>query len=137
MSRRHLDLAKIHIAKAQLGMDDETYRALLARVAGVTSAKQLTPRQVGAVLAECQRLGWKPQSKRQGRARPRPAPSRTATMGKIEALLAEAGRPWAYADGMALHMFKVERVEWLDDGQLYRLMQALLVDAGRHGRPMK
>lgn len=137
MNRRHLDLAKIHIAKAQLGMDDETYRALLARVAGVTSAKQLTPRQASAVLAELQRLGWQPQSKHEGRARPRPAPSRTAVMGKVEALLAEAGRPWSYADAMARHMFKVERVEWLDDGRLHRLMQALIVDAGRHGRYTK
>ncbi|MCO2667365.1 regulatory protein GemA, partial [Pseudomonas aeruginosa] len=39
MSLRAVNLAKIHIAKAQLGMDDDTYRALLARVAGVRSAK--------------------------------------------------------------------------------------------------
>lgn len=46
MSLRAVNLAKIHIAKAQLGMDDDTYRALLARVAGVRSAKDLGPRQM-------------------------------------------------------------------------------------------
>lgn len=130
-----MSLARIHIAKSQLGLDDETYRALLARVAGVRSAKDLNQRQMRAVLAEFQRLGWTPRpSKRQGRATPRPASSRRAVMAKIEALLAEAERPWAYADGMAMHMFKVARVEWLDDSQLQRLMQALIIDAQRHGR---
>lgn len=128
-------LAKIHIAKSQLGLDDDSYRALLARVAGVRSAKDLNPRQAEKVLAEFQRLGWTPRpGTRQGRAKPRPAKSRQAVMGKVEALLAEAKRPWAYADSMALHMFQVERVEWLDDSQLQRLMQALIIDAQRHGR---
>ncbi|KMQ73770.1 hypothetical protein Msub_20991 [Marinobacter subterrani] len=30
-------------------------------------------------------------------------------------------------------MFQVDRVDWLDDDQLFRLMQGLLVDARRHG----
>ena len=38
MSLRAVNLAKIHIAKAQLGMDDDTYRALLARVAEIGRA---------------------------------------------------------------------------------------------------
>lgn len=131
-----MSLAKIHIAKAQLGLDDETYRALLARVAGVRSAKDLSPRQMGAVLREFERMGWqpKPAAKRAGRAAPRPSLDRTALVGKIEAQLAEASRPWNYADAMALHMFKVERVEWCDVDQLRRLVAALAYDAKRHGR---
>lgn len=87
------------------------------------------------MLAEFERLGFKPQpAKKQGRARPNPAGSRKTVMRKVEALLTEARRPWSYADSMALHMFKVARVEWLDDSQLQRLMQALIIDAGRHGR---
>ena len=41
MSIKKAQLAKVHIAKQQLGMDDDSYRALLARVAGVKSAKDL------------------------------------------------------------------------------------------------
>ncbi|WPP47116.1 regulatory protein GemA [Pseudomonas sp. AN-1] len=138
MNLRQANLAKIHIAKKALGMDDDIYRALLARVAGVTSAKDLGPRQVSAVLAEFQRLGWQPTSNpRAGRARPKLARSRQAVMSKVEALLAEAGRPWSYADSMAERMFRIARVEWLDDNQLTRLMQALIIDAGRHGRPTR
>lgn len=129
-----MSLAKIHIAKAQLGLDDDTYRALLARVAGVRSAKDLTTRQVGAVLREFERLGFQPKPARKGRAAPVPAADRAALIGKIEAQLSEAQRAWAYADAMALRMFKVERVEWCDTDQLRRLVAALAYDAKRNGR---
>ena len=136
MTTRNLQLSKIHIAKKDLGLDDETYRALLARVAGVRSAKDLTPRQIGAVLAEFARLGWESKpTKKQGRKAPTAAPDRVKLVGKIEAFLAEAKRSWAYADGMALRMFKVERVEWLDPQQLQKVVAALTYDARRHARP--
>ena len=51
-------LAKIHIAKSQLGLDDDTYRDLLERVTGRRSAKGLEPRQTAHVLDEFTRLGW-------------------------------------------------------------------------------
>ncbi len=45
-------IGKIHIAKQQLGMDDDIYRGLLARVAGVRSSKELNERQAGAVAQQ-------------------------------------------------------------------------------------
>lgn len=129
------NLAKIHIARQQLGLDDSDYRGILKRVAGVTSARQLSDRQAEAVLGEFKRLGWQPRpAKKQGRARPRPALSRQNMINKIEALLAEAGRPWGYADATAERMFAIKRVEWLTDAQVKKLMQALIIDADRHGR---
>ncbi|MFL1552480.1 gp16 family protein [Pseudomonas sp. D47] len=128
-------LAKIHIAKSQLGLDDDTYRALLARVAGVRSAKDLSPRQIGAVIAEFVRLGWMPKVARKAtRVAPNPATERRKLVGKIEAFLAEANRPWEYADALALRMFKVERVEWCDFDQLRSMIAALSYDAKRKGR---
>lgn len=55
-------LAKVHIARKELGLDDPTYRALLARVTGHESAASCTDGQLEAVLAELRRLGWKPRS---------------------------------------------------------------------------
>lgn len=52
-------IAKIHIAKTQLGLDDETYRALLARVTGKHSSRDLNDREVDVVLGEFKRLGWR------------------------------------------------------------------------------
>jgi phage gp16-like protein len=135
MNRRNIQLSKIHIAKKDLALDDETYRAVLKRVAGVTSAKDLTPVKIAAVLAEFQRLGWEPKPKAKGRDAPKVAADRQKLVGKIEAFMAEAGRSWAYADGMALRMFKVDRVEWLNPQQLGSMVAALTYDAKRHQRP--
>lgn len=55
--------AAIHVAKKQLGLDDETYRALLERVTGEASTKDMTGRQRAAVLTELRRLGFKPAEK--------------------------------------------------------------------------
>jgi phage gp16-like protein len=137
MNRRNLDLSKIHIAKKDLALDEDTYRAMLQRVAGVSSAKDLSPLKTSAVLTELVRLGWKPKKAKVGRAAPKVAPDREKLVSKIEAFLAEAGREWAYADGMALRMFKVERVEWLDARQLGSMVSALTYDAKRNGRPIQ
>ncbi|MCY1459944.1 hypothetical protein D9M71_774620 [compost metagenome] len=118
-----------------MALDEDTYRALLNRVAGVTSAKDLNPLKTAAVIAEFKRLGWKPKGGKSGRAAPKVIPDRQKQIGKIGAFLAEAGREWAYVDGMAQKMFKVERVEWLDARQLGSMISALAYDAKRKGRP--
>lgn len=132
---RNGQLAKIHIARQQLGLDEEEYRGLLGRVAGVSSAKDLNPRQIGAVLAAFEALGWQPKAPaKQGRKRPHVKSSRERLLGKIEAQLTEAGRAWAYADALALRICKVERLEWCTDEQLQKVVAALGYDAKRHGR---
>ncbi|HWH86334.1 MAG TPA: regulatory protein GemA [Pseudomonas sp.] len=133
MNIRNINLAKIHVAKKQLGLDDETYRAILARLCGVKSAKDLNARQLPLVLQEFERLGWQPVKTKHGK-RPNPPDNKAALMSKIEAQLSAANRSWAYADGMAMHMFKVEKVDWLGGDQLLKLVQALAIDARRHGR---
>lgn len=127
-------LAQIHIAKKELGMDDATYRAMLYSVAGVTSAKDLSVAAAAKVIANCKRLGWKPKAASKAGRKPAPAQNKARLMAKIEAMLATAGRPWAYADAMAVRMFQVEKVDWLEYEQLEKLMKALIVDATRQGR---
>lgn len=78
------DLAKIHIAKKQLAMDDDAYRAMLKSVAGVESAKSLSLSGVSKVLAHLKRCGFKPIAKKQSRPLADDAQSR-----KIRALWLE------------------------------------------------
>ncbi len=59
-------LAKIHIAKKELALDEATYRAILSRVTGCDSAKGLAVGKLISVLDEFKRLGWAPPSR--GRA---------------------------------------------------------------------
>lgn len=135
--RRKAMIAKLHIARQQLGMADDSYRSLLGRIApGKSSSTQLTLQQLDDMLAEMQRMGFVPKaSPRHGR-RPMPKANRAALVGKVEAMLAEARRPWAYADAMAKRMFDVDKVDWLDAEQLQKLVAALTYDAKRHGRSL-
>jgi len=56
--------AAIHVAKKQLGLDDDTYRDLLDRVTGKRSAKDMSDAERQAVLEEMRRQGggFKPGS---------------------------------------------------------------------------
>lgn len=132
-------LASIHIGKKEIGMEDDSYRALLARHAnGKISAADLSVDELKLVLDEMRLKGFKPHpgkatTKNYGK-RPNPTQNRQALMGKVEALLADAGRPWSYAHHMAQGMFKIERVDWLNGHQLWKLVAALEYDARRHGR---
>jgi hypothetical protein len=56
--------AVVHVAKYQLQMADEAYRALLARAAGVTSSVQLDERGFEALMAEFERLGFRSMKSR-------------------------------------------------------------------------
>ena len=55
--RRKL-IAKIKIGQQQLGLDDDTYRALLVRVTGANSCTKLDMRGLEAVAAELAKLGF-------------------------------------------------------------------------------
>ena len=62
MTRRALQ-QKIQIARRQLALEEDDYRALIARVArGKTSSKDLSERDAKAVLAEFERLGFQPKA---------------------------------------------------------------------------
>ena len=128
-------LAAIHIGKKNLGMDDESYRLLLSDMFGKRSAKDLTEAEQGELLERFKQLGFvpkKPQNKTANKTpkwgkRPNPTANREPLMGKIEALLADNNLPWAYADGIAKQMFKVEKVDWLEREQLRKVVAALVV----------
>ncbi|MBX9868180.1 MAG: regulatory protein GemA [Burkholderiaceae bacterium] len=127
------DIKKIHIAKKDLAMDDATYRALLLRVTGKTSSKDCSPRDRQLLLEEFVRLGFKVKAKKAGRSLPQVAPERMPRMRKIEALLAEAKRPWSYLDPIIKNL-KRSSIQFCDEEDLSKIIAALMADAMRHGR---
>lgn len=62
MSKKHLSL--IHVARNQLGLTEEDYRAVLLNVAGVSSSRDLTDSAFEAIMEHFQRLGFKSTWKR-------------------------------------------------------------------------
>lgn len=65
-------IGKLHVAKAQLGLDDDTYRGVLKRVTGKESSSQCSITELENVKAEFVNLGWKPAKKAHPRAGNRP-----------------------------------------------------------------
>ncbi|MGD9611233.1 MAG: gp16 family protein [Desulfovibrionaceae bacterium] len=135
-SRKSL-LAKIHIARKDLGLDEDTYRAMLDNLTGKASAAKLSVPELVRVVADLRRQGWQgqPPAKPASRGgKPQARPEAAPYLAKIEALLAEAKRPWSYALGVAKRMYRAETLEWLTAEQMRGVMVALSRDAARNGR---
>lgn len=58
---RRAMLAKLHLARKELALTEESYRDVLRRVTGQESAAALSEPQLDRALAEFRRLGWKPR----------------------------------------------------------------------------
>lgn len=135
---RNKDLSLIHIAKKQLGLDDDTYRNMLWTLCRVRSAGDLrTSADREKVIQHLKNCGFKPAKSKVQKAKPGdhgtpPHNLRTnPQMQKIEALLADAQRPWQYAEAMARGMYRKDRLEFCDPGELSGIIAALVKDQQR------
>jgi len=138
--RRKAELARIHIARAEKGMSDDEYRYMLHTVAGVTSAADLDARGRRAVLDHLCENPPRPPFHKGGRF-PYPGEPKNmdrfgdkkAQLEKIRALLTVGGKPWAYAHALARNICKVDKIEWVKVGDLYKIITALRKQAQREG----
>ncbi|MFT8422057.1 MAG: regulatory protein GemA [Gluconacetobacter sp.] len=85
---RALLYAKLNIARKELGLDEDSYRAVLVRVGGHYNARDMSIGQIEAVLKAFQQLGWKPKPATSGRRTP---DSAKAYVRKIFALWNDMG----------------------------------------------
>jgi phage gp16-like protein len=126
-NRRSL-LAKIHIAKKQLGLDDPIYRTILAELFDAESAKNLKITELVRLVQHLEQLGFTPTRKN------RPASERDRLVKRIWAQCYSLNRPVPdYADGLARHMFHLDKVIWCDPDQLRKLSAALTYQQKREG----
>jgi len=119
--KRFSDLAKIHIAKRELGLFDEEYRDLLYFYFEVLSTKDLSDRQLKELLSIFRGRGWRPKFK-----------VKTSESGKdnfkeiadgplarqkryILALWNALGYDVAKLDARCKKQFKIDRFEWVQD----------------------
>ncbi|MBF0368568.1 MAG: DUF1018 domain-containing protein [Magnetococcales bacterium] len=128
------DMRQIHALQRQAGIEDPEYRALLTSRYGVNSSSRITPDQRRDFIRYLnQRAGGGGQGF-PGRPSLMEDPKKGPMLGKIEAFLAEAKRPWSYVHAMAQRMYRVDRVEWCTKHQLRHIIGELAEDARRHGR---
>lgn len=67
---RRAMLAKLHLAKKQMALTDDSYRDVLRRITGLESAAAMRVEQLDAVLREFARLGWKAKPARKRSEKP-------------------------------------------------------------------
>jgi hypothetical protein len=124
-------LAKIHIARKDLALTEDCYRALLARITGQETSKGLSRAQVDAVLAEFKRLGWQAKPGKGNGQRHRPA-SDKPEIRKVFALwgdMCRAGIPRTPTRAGLLAYVKrmtgVDDPEWLSPDQARTVTEGL------------
>jgi phage gp16-like protein len=134
---RKKDLAAIHVAKKQLRLDDDLYRAIIERVSGkfratpVSSSGLMTPRERKALLDEMRAHGFRRIERPQRRDDVPGAPGE-GQLGKILALWAELGVLNALNDpsekglrAFVKRMTGLEAARWLTAAQSNKVIEAL------------
>lgn len=121
-NNRTAQLAQIHIAKKELGLDDDTYRAVLWTCARVESSKDLDFAGRSKVLDHLKARGWQNKT-----TKPDVAKTKQRLIAKISALLTDMQLSWAYADGVAKQMYKREKLQWCTPYELRGIITALVI----------
>ena len=138
-ARHKRGVQAIKAAQRQLGLDDATYRDLLAaQTGGKRSATVLTLAEQGKVLdyLRAQGAANPAEARRQaqragGRKRGVPAVEKTALIAKLNALLTELGRATGqphslnYADAICKRNGWAERVDFCSPANLHHLVGAV------------
>lgn len=132
----------VQAMRRQLDLEDVEYRDLVARVSKlhgpeVRSAGDCNLAQLLAIGDELRKKIGKPAEKaRSARVwAGKPKGDLSPQLSKIEALLADAGREWAYAHSLARRLCNgVALVEWCSPRDLAKIIAALQIDADRRAR---
>jgi len=128
---RNAAIGKIHIAKSQLGLDDETYRAILLTIGNVKSSKDLTPEGINKVIKHFESKGVV-FTKKKGTGQKPNNLNKVPQLQKIEALLADMKLPWDYLTSkgqgnvsMLQRLTGKQRLEFCDQKGLTSVITAL------------
>lgn len=128
-------IQKIHIGKNELGMDKNTYVQFLLDTVDKHSCTVMTDAELMQVLQAMKAKGFVVKSNKYGK-RPmasKTAPQRQKLMDKIGAFLASMQKSWHYGHAIGKRAFGIERLQWLTDEQLHKVVQMLASMAHRHG----
>lgn len=125
---RNAELAQIHVAKKQLGLDDDTYRAILWTVGRVRSAGDLDWTGRKALLEHFRAKGWKPAPPKK-KAEPVAVGDQAGMVRALWADLHAAGKVRDPGDAALGGWLKrnrwPERAEWLNPRQMTQAIEAL------------
>lgn len=117
-------IAQIHIGKNQLGLDDETYRALLQRCTGKTSCSDMSFSQLHQVVELLRQQGFKNKGKLSPESRGRLNKSRIDKLRAIWITMGQTGFIDDASESALLHWVQgqlakrnaepIDALNWLD-----------------------
>jgi len=133
---RNRELAQIHIAKQQLGLDDETYRDMLWTIGRVRSAGDLDHAGRRRVLEHLTSRGWKSDKpKNEWAFIKTAAQDKQPLLRKICAVCIDMKVGKAYAEGVAKRQHGIERhLEMMSHDELWLVAGALNRTRNYRGR---
>lgn len=138
-AQRRAMMAKVHLAKKDLGLEDDDYRAVLERETGKRSAKDCSHAELEAVLAAFERQGFKPKARA-----PRGRPATHGVARKARALWISLWQLGVVRDPsetalerFARRQLHVDRLQWADQSRGNALIEALKTMAERAGWSQK
>lgn len=136
-ARRAL-IAKVQIARKEIGLIEDDYRRILVDVTGHASLTELTEAQLVRVIERFKQRGWKPKVAAGKAPKARPADHPMAK--KARALwislyqLGAIKNPSEQAfEAFAHRRLGVDRLQWADQAMGYKLIEALKTIGTRHG----
>ncbi|MAG77443.1 MAG: hypothetical protein CL811_11855 [Colwelliaceae bacterium] len=129
MSEKRRLITKIHVAKAQLSMDEESYRSLLVRVTGKNSCSGMNVRHLELVMEEMKSKGFKVRNVSSRRLSPK---SKGTEIDKIRAIWITMFKQGFVRDGsesaLDNYTFRIantSHVGWLKEAKLERVLESL------------
>ncbi len=132
--RRRSLIAKVHVARKELGLAEDDYRAVLLRITGRMSAAECDERQLGAVLDEMKRHGFVAKPARASRSADHPSALKARALWISLHALGVIDNPSEQAlEAFARRQLGCERLQWAKQGQSFRLIEALKAMAARAG----
>jgi len=137
-------LAKVHLAKKDLRLDDDTYRDILERITGRRSSAECSVGELENLVAHFRTKGFVPKAVAGGRKGsavqrgPRQADHPVAKKARALWISLHQLGVVENASEQALEAFAkrqlgVERMQWMDQGLGFKLIEALKEWAKREG----
>lgn len=135
-SHRRAMLAKIHLAKKALQLDEDDYRNILMQEAGRGSSGDCTEAELDRVLGRMQALGFKPLPKAGGstRAAQHPMARKARALWISLYYLGEVRSPKEAAlEAFAKRQLGCEKLVWAKQSDGHKLIEALKAMATKGG----
>jgi phage gp16-like protein len=137
--RRRSMEGKVHVAKKEMGLDEDTYRGMMMNVTGKASLTQLSDAEVEKLIEDFKTKGWqaKPKSGAAGgvakRADHPVARKARALWISLYQLGAIENHSEQALEAFAARQLKCDRLQWTRQDHADGLIEALVAIARRNG----